>query len=93
MSPSLLFARGPGKVKEFKKDKKAKKSKPKPKKHRKFGDESDNDDETFIPNGARRSGNSQKNKSTGKWELYQHLFTKYMPADCCLHFGNAYSSS
>jgi hypothetical protein len=73
----LLFARGSGELKESykdeapKKNKSKKKKKSKPCKRRKFRDESDDDDESFIPRGARTSGYSQYNEETKKWEYIQ----------------------
>jgi hypothetical protein len=70
----LLFARGPGELKESNqkdkasKSKLAKKKKTKPRKRRRFGDESDDEDEPFIPRGARTTGYSQYNQETMKWE-------------------------
>jgi len=70
----LLFSRGPGELKESNKRDKAsnykseKKSKWKPRKRRKFGDEGDDDDEAFIPKGARRTAYREYNKETKKWE-------------------------
>ena len=65
-----LFARGPGVMKvsskaEAKENKK-KKSKPR-KKRRKFGDESDDEDEAWIPKGARRRGQWKRDPETNKW--------------------------
>ena len=62
--PSLpfLFARGPGKLQK----KVAKKTKPR--KRRKFGDEEDEDDDAWIPRGARTTAKCGRNPETGKWE-------------------------
>jgi hypothetical protein len=49
-------------------NKSEKKSKSKPRKRRKFGDEGDDDDEAFIPKGARRTAYREYNKETKKWE-------------------------
>ena len=65
-----LFARGPGvmKVKEAKaKENKKKKSKPR-KKRRKFGDESDDEDEAWIPKGARKTGQRKWNPQTRRMD-------------------------
>ncbi len=67
----LLFSRGPGELKESNKrdkvpnNKSEKKSKSKPRKRCKFGDD---DDEVFIPKGARRTAYREYNKETKKWE-------------------------
>ena len=66
-----LFARGPGvmKVKEANANSKSKKKKSKPrKKRRKFGDESDDEDEAWIPKGARKTGQWKRDPKTDKWE-------------------------
>eukprot|EP00984_Skeletonema_dohrnii_P031584 scaffold24220_cov75-Skeletonema_dohrnii-CCMP3373.AAC.2 len=57
----LLFARGPGKRKK-------KAAKKRPQKRRKFGDTEGDDDEAWIPKGARTSGKSWRNPVSGKWE-------------------------
>jgi hypothetical protein len=59
----LLFARGPGK-----RIKKVAQKKKQPRKRRKFGDEEDEDDQPFIPRGARTKGKCMRNPDTGKWE-------------------------
>ena len=63
-----LFSRGPGvmKVKEAKT--KSKKKASKPRKRRKFGDESDVEDEAWIPKGARTRGQWKWNPQTRKTE-------------------------
>ena len=62
-----LFARGPG-VGVTKLAKTKIKSKSKPRKRRKFGDESDDEDEAWIPKGARRTGKWKWNPQTRKRE-------------------------
>lgn len=62
-TPSLLFNRGPGK-----RQKKGTKKNSKPRKRRKFGDEEDEDDDAWIPKGARKTGKSVRNPETGNWE-------------------------
>ena len=59
----LLFARGPGKRR-----KKVVKKKSNPRKRRKFGEETDDEDEAWIPRGARTTAKYQQNPETGKWE-------------------------
>ena len=63
-----LFARGPGAMKASSKaEAKSKKKASKPrKKRRKFGDESDDDDEAWIPKGARRRGQWKRDPETRK---------------------------
>ena len=61
-----LFARGPG-VMKASKAKSKKKMTSKPRKRRKFGDESDDDDEAWIPKGARRRGQWKRDPETNKW--------------------------
>lgn len=56
-----LFSRGPGKRRK----KVAKKTS---RKRRKFGDEIDEDDEAWIPRGARTTGKHQRNPESGEWE-------------------------
>ncbi len=66
-----LFFRGPGELPESTNvvDEEAeKKSKPKPRKRRKFGDAGDDDDEAWIPKGARKRGRWERNSETEKWE-------------------------
>ena len=65
-----LFARGPGVMKvSSKAEAKSKKKKSKPrKKRRKFGDESDDEDEAWIPRGARKTGQRKWNSETRKWD-------------------------
>ena len=58
-----LFSRGPGKLR-----KKVAKKTSNPRKRRKFGDEIDEDDEAWIPRGARKTGKHQRNPVSGKWE-------------------------
>ena len=64
-----LFARGPGVMKVTSKaEAKSKKKSSKPrKKRRKFGDESDDEDEAWIPKGARRRGQWKRDPETNKW--------------------------
>jgi len=57
----LLFARGPGKRKK-------KVAKKKPRKRSKFGDTEDDDDEAWVPKGARTTGKSWRNPVSGNWE-------------------------
>mmetsp|Transcript_26722 Transcript_26722/g.38196 ORF Transcript_26722/g.38196 Transcript_26722/m.38196 type:complete len:116 (-) Transcript_26722:150-497(-) len=60
-----LFARGPGVTKvTWSKSK----STSKPRKRRKFGDESDDEDEAWIPKGARKRGLWKWNPQTRKSE-------------------------
>eukprot|EP00984_Skeletonema_dohrnii_P004626 scaffold1634_cov118-Skeletonema_dohrnii-CCMP3373.AAC.24 len=61
----LLFARGPGVTTVPETNKK---STAKPRKRRKFGDESDDEDEAWIPKGARKRGQWKWNPQTRKWE-------------------------
>eukprot|EP00985_Skeletonema_marinoi_P006169 scaffold2682_cov90-Skeletonema_marinoi.AAC.2 len=58
-----LFARGPGVTKLAKT-----KSTAKPRKRRKFGDESDDEDDAWIPKGARKRGQWKWNPQTRKRE-------------------------
>ena len=60
-----LFSRGPGVMKVSMA--KSKKSTSKPRKRRKFGDESDDEDEAWIPKGARRRGQWKRDPETRKW--------------------------
>ena len=53
--------RGPGKRKK-------KVAKKKPRKRSKFGDTEDDDDEAWVPKGARTTGKSWRNPVSGKWE-------------------------
>ncbi len=57
----LLFARGPGK-----RQKKMAKKNSESRMRRKFGDEEDEDDDAWIPKGARKTG--KQNPESGKWE-------------------------
>ena len=65
-----LFSRGPGVTKvSSKANAKSEKKTSKPrKKRRKFGDESDDEDEAWIPKGARRRGQWKWNPQTRKTE-------------------------
>ena len=64
-----LFSRGPGVMKVSSKAEVNKKKKSKPrKKRRKFGDESDDEDEAWIPKGARTRGQWKWNPQTRKTE-------------------------
>jgi hypothetical protein len=61
-----LFARGPG-VMNVSSKATSKKKASKPRKRRKFGDESDDEDEAWIPKGARRRGQWKRDPETNKW--------------------------
>ncbi len=62
-----LFSRGPGVTKVSTSSKSKSKSKPR-KKRRKFGDESDDEDEAWVPKGARKRGQWKWNPQTRKSE-------------------------
>jgi hypothetical protein len=69
-----LFIRGPGELPKSTNVEvedaptKKKKTKSKSRKRRKFGDAGDDDDDAWIPKGARKRGKWERNSETMKWD-------------------------